>query len=189
MSFKNYRINKNDWYFKIAKDMALRSSCLSRRRFGAILVKDDAIISTGYAGTVRGAKNCGVDMPCLKDLYKEEPNKSYEHCGSIHAEMNCIINAARNGISTLGATLYLSEVNNNNGRPCYLCRRFLINAGVKDCYYYIPIPENKRITDKDMTYIGETFFYIVHEEVNDWVKLENEWLNEQLENGLHSQNL
>lgn len=50
-------------------------------------------------------------------------------------------------------------------------------------------PENKRITDKDMTYIGETFFYIVHEEVNDWVKLENEWLNEQLENGLHSQNL
>src|SRR3989304_9186352 len=103
------RPDKVEWYFKIAKDIALRSPCISRRGFGAILVKDDAIISTGYAGTVRGAQNCGIDNPCLKDLYNEAPHLSYEHCCSIHAEMNCIINAARMGISTIGATLYLAE--------------------------------------------------------------------------------
>jgi len=159
------RINKTDWYFKIAKDIALRSPCISRRRFGAILVKDDAIISTGYAGSVRGAQNCGVDNICLKDLWGEEPYKSYEHCCSIHAEMNCIINAARAGVSTIGATLYLSEVNDRMDRPCFLCRRFIIQAGIKDVFFY-------KIVDSKVE--------VINEQVSDWVKMENEWIQNQV---------
>jgi dCMP deaminase len=174
------RLSKRDWYFQIAKDVALRASCgLTRRGFGAILVKDDAIIATGYAGSVRGALNCGIDTPCLKDLFGEAPDKSYDHCCSVHAEMNCIINAARAGISTIGATLYLSEVNDNNGRPCFLCQRFMIQAGIKDCYYY------KKIVDDKMEKCGflswtNVHLPIYHEEVADWVKLQDEWINDQL---------
>jgi len=152
--------------FKIAKDIALMSPCISRRRFGAILVKDGAIIATGYAGSVRGAKNCGIDNPCLKDLWGEEPYKSYEHCCSIHAEMNCIINAARTGVSTIGATLYLAEVNDRNDRPCFLCRRFIIQAGIKDVFYY---------KQED----GEIVSH--YEQVTDWVKMENEWIQNQVD--------
>jgi dCMP deaminase len=173
----NKRISKIDWYFKIAKDIALRSPCISRRRFGAILVKDDAIISTGYAGSVRGAINCGIDSPCLKDLYNEERYKSYEHCCSIHGEMNCIINAARAGISTVGATLYLAEVNDDNERPCHLCRRFIIQAGIKEVFYYTckeVIPNGLGKTKKRI---------VVHqEEVSDWIRLENEWIQNEITN-------
>jgi dCMP deaminase len=163
------RIDKISWYFKIAKDVALRSPCISRRRFGAILVKDDAIISTGYAGSVRGAMNCGIDSPCLKDLWQEAPYKSYEHCCSIHGEMNCIINAARAGIPTVGATLYLSEINDKNERPCHLCRRFIIQAGIKDVFYYTCEKVGKRSKIK-----------VQHEEVSDWIRLENEWIQNEI---------
>jgi dCMP deaminase len=177
----NKRMSKLENYFQIAKDVALRSPCISRRRFGAILVRDDAIIATGYAGSVRGAINCGIDCPCLKDLYNEERYKTYEHCCSIHAEMNAIINAARSGISTIGATLYLSEVGDDNERPCHLCRRFIIQAGIKDVYYY------KKRVDKNMHRIGflswsNVILDVYHEEVNDWIKLENDWIKDQLKN-------
>jgi dCMP deaminase len=176
------RPNKIDWYFQIAKDVALRSPCVSRRRFGAILVKDDAIIATGYAGTVRGAINCGVDCTCLKDLYGEEPYKSYEHCCSIHGEMNAIINAARAGISTVGATLYLSEVNDRNDRPCFLCRRFIIQAGIKDVYYYTKVI-GKKFTPVGFLSWSNIQLPIHHEMVTpDWVKLENEWIQDQIKN-------
>lgn len=175
------RPSKLEYYFQIAKDVSLRSPCISRRRFGAIIVKDDAIISTGYAGSVRGAKNCGVDCTCLKDLYGEEPNKSYDHCCSIHAEMNAIINAGRAGISAIGATLYLSESNDRNDRPCFLCRRFIIQAGIKDVFYY------KKITDKSLHRTGllswsNVTLEVHHEEVSDWVKLEDEWISNQVNN-------
>ena len=172
------RINKIDWYFQIAKDIALRSPCISRRRFGAILVKDDAIIATGYAGTVRGAQNCGIDNPCLKDLWGEEPYKSYEHCCSIHAEMNAIINAARVGISTVGATLYLAEVNDRNDRPCFLCRRFIIQAGIKDVYYYKK--ELGKLQPNGFLSWTNVHLPIFHETVEDWIKLENEWIQNQV---------
>lgn len=143
----------------IARDIALRSPC-TRRKFGAILERDGCIISTGYNGSSRGTRNCGIDCPCLKDLYKEETMKSYDHCPAVHAEMNVIINAARNGTSTIGTTLYLNTPNNGD-RPCFLCRRFMIQAGVKDCYY----------VNGD----GK----VVHEEVNSWIQLENMWMIEQ----------
>ena len=175
------RINKIEWYFKIAKDIALRSPCIARRRFGAILVKDDAIIATGYAGSVRGAQNCGIDNPCLKDLWAEEPYKSYEHCCSIHAEMNCIINAARAGVSPVGSTLYLGEVNDKMDRPCFLCRRFIIQAGIKDVYYYKvekrPIAVEQAGLPKVIDVLG---MVVIHEQVAEWVTMENEWIQNQV---------
>jgi dCMP deaminase len=155
------RMSKIEANLLIAKDVALRSPCIERRRFGAILVKDDCIIATGYCGSVRGAMNSGIDFHCLKNLYNEGPMKSYEHCPSVHAEMNVILNAARKGTSTIGATLFLSSPEKGD-RPCFLCRRFCIQAGIKDCYY----------TNKDGS--------ITHEEISDWVNMENEWMsNEQ----------
>jgi dCMP deaminase len=139
----------------------MRSPCFERRQFGAILVKNDVIISTGYCGSVRGAINCGIDCKCLKNLHKEEAMKSYNHCPSVHAEMNVVVNAARNGVSTVGSTLYLSTPQEGD-RPCFLCRRFLIQAGVKDCYY----------KSKDGS--------ILHETAEEWIELENKWISEQL---------
>ena len=158
------RPDKISYYLKLARDVALRSPCITRRRFGAILVKNDSIISTGYAGTIRGSINCGVDVPCLKDLYSEAPSKSYEHCSSIHAEMNAIINAARAGISTVGATMYVAEVNGNSLIPCYLCRRFIVQAGIKDVY--------DGVDSTDYRYY----------DVKDFVRMDNEWIRDQLKN-------
>lgn len=176
------RIDKISWYFQIAKDVAQRSPCgLTRRGFGVILVKNDMIIATGYAGSVRGAINCGDDCECLKDLYQEAPYKSYDHCCSIHAEMNCIINAARAGISTVGATLFLAEVHDQNDRPCYLCRRFIIQAGIKDVYYYKKVIADKMHKCGFLSWTNvELPFY--HEEVKDWIELENQWIQDQLDN-------
>jgi dCMP deaminase len=154
------RINKINHYLNVAKTMAERSPC-SRRKFGAILVKNDTIISTGYNGSPRGTFNCGEDVKCLKDVHNEEHYKSYEHCPAIHAEMNVVINAARSGISTIDSTLFLSGYENYSERPCILCRRFIIQAGVADCYYY----------DKE----GK----IVYEKVEEWQSMENEWMKNE----------
>lgn len=158
------RPSKIEWYLTIAKDVASRSPC-TRRKFGAIIVKDDCIISTGYNGSIRGAINCGIDCPCLKDINQEASIKSYDHCPAVHGEMNAIINAARKGISVEGGTLYLEVIfgsQTRRDRPCFLCRRFMIQAGIKDVYFYLD--------DK-----------IVHDFVADYVKMEDEWMIEQLQ--------
>jgi dCMP deaminase len=147
----------------IAHDIALRSPC-TRRKFGAIIVKDDCIISSGYNGSVRGSLNCGIDCPCLKDINQEASIKSYDHCPAVHGEMNSIINAARRGVSVEGGTMFLDVIFGSvtkRERPCFLCRRFMIQAGIKDIYFYGP--DGK----------------IVHEEVVDYVKMENEWIEAQ----------
>ena len=155
------RQTKQETYFNICKDWAKRSSC-TRRQCGAILVKNDTVFSQGYNGSVRGSLNCGEETPCLKDLHNEEPLKSYVHCPAVHAETNCIMNAARNGLSTLGATLYLySSTTFDTGQPCMGCRRFLIQAGIRDCYY--------------MNGKGE----IKHDYVEEWIDLENVWMTEE----------
>ncbi len=104
------RISKQEHYMKIAKTVAERSPC-TRRKFGAIIVKDDAILSTGYKGSARGTKNCGEDVPCLKDLYGEKPYERHTYCPTVHAEVNAVINAARQGVSILCADIYLELTN------------------------------------------------------------------------------
>jgi dCMP deaminase len=157
------RLSNIDVCIKMAKDIALRSPCINRRRFGSIIVKNDAVISMGYNGTARGALNCGIDVQCLQILKDVEHCKDYSSCAAIHSEQNGIINAARNGISVLGSTLFLGEANGKGDRPCFQCRRFMINAGIKDCYY----------EDRDGS--------IKHENVADWVDMENKWIKAEYE--------
>lgn len=155
------RPNKNEWYLDIAVEVSRRVAC-TRRQCGVVLVKDDAIISTGYNGSVRGSKNCGMDTPCLKDIHKEAPLASYVHCPAVHGEENAIINCARGGISTLGSTLYLySSGKNDDGRPCQKCRQRIINAGIKDCYF--------------MNGNGG----VIYEPVYLWVAMENKWMDSE----------
>ena len=128
------RISKENYYLDIAETVAKRSTCL-RRCYGAIIVKNDEIISTGYNGAPRGRKNC-VDLGyCTREAMNIPSGQRYELCRSVHAEANCIISAARR--DTLGATIYMVCVNPSTGQlipdssSCSMCRRLIINAGIE----------------------------------------------------------
>jgi len=154
------RPNKKNWYFQIAKDISERSPC-TRRKCGTLLVKDEVIVATGYNGSCRGSLNCGEDVLCLKDKYGEISYTSYIHCPAIHGEVNAVINAARSGISTIGTTLYLYSSKEYEGEPCIYCRRVLINAGIKDCYF--------------MNGKGK----ISHRTIEEWIIQENKWMKKE----------
>lgn len=132
---ENTRPSKDEYYLGIAKAVCKRSPCI-RRQFGALIVKDDVIVSTGYNGPPRGVVNC-TEVGCLKDEKNIPHYRSYEWCTAVHAEENAVINAARQGTSVLEGKLYLygreyetGEV--FEGRPCDRCKRTLINAGIKE---------------------------------------------------------
>ena len=129
------RLSKENYYLDIAETVLERATCL-RRVYGAIIVKNDEIISTGYNGAPRGRKNC-VDMGyCTREALKVPRGERYELCRSVHAEANAIISAARR--DTVGATLYLVGRDAQTGAllhdatSCSMCRRMIINAGIKE---------------------------------------------------------
>lgn len=126
------RPGKNDYYLNIALDVASRGTCL-RRNYGAVIVKDDAIVSTGYTGAPRGLPNCCDLDFCEREVQGIPRGERYELCRSVHAEMNAIINAGRT--RTLGAVLYLACYNIKTGQledaePCFMCKRLILNAGI-----------------------------------------------------------
>jgi dCMP deaminase len=127
------RRDKENYYLDIAQAVSERSTCL-RRKFGAIIVNNDQIISTGYAGAPRGRRNCCDLGVCLREEMNIPRGERYELCRSVHAEANAIISAARNDM--LGGTLYLvgteaaSEELVQNASPCAMCQRLIINAGI-----------------------------------------------------------
>ena len=128
------RIDKENYYLDIAQTVLERSTCL-RRCYGAIIVQNDEIISTGYNGAPRGRKNC-VDLNyCTREALNIPSGQRYELCRSVHAEANAIISAARK--DTLGATLYMVCRDPKTGEllpdstSCSMCRRLIINAGIK----------------------------------------------------------
>ena len=128
------RIDKENYYLDIAETVLERSTCL-RRCYGAIIVKNDEIVSTGYNGAPRGRKNC-IDLgSCAREAMNIPPGQRYELCRSVHAEMNAIISAARR--DTLGSTLYLAGRETKTGEllhdatSCSMCRRLIINAGIE----------------------------------------------------------
>jgi dCMP deaminase len=128
------RISKENYYLDIAQTVSERSTCL-RRRFGAIIVKNDSIIATGYNGAPRGRKNC-VDMNfCMRDHLGIPRGERYEMCRSVHAEANAIIAAARERM--LGSVLYMVCVSPVDGSlmpgttSCMMCKRQIINAGIE----------------------------------------------------------
>ena len=128
------RISKENYYLNIAETVLERATCL-RRIYGAIIVKNDEIISTGYNGAPRGRANC-VDMGyCSREAMNVPRGERYELCRSVHAEANAIISASRRDM--VGGTIYLVGRNAATGElltdatSCLMCRRMVINAGLE----------------------------------------------------------
>lgn len=127
------RRDKINYYLDIADTVSKRGTCL-RRNYGAIIVKNDEIISTGYVGAPRGRKNCSDMGVCIREKLRIPRGERYELCRSVHAEANAIISADRK--SMIGATLYLSGRNVSDGQYvkgamcCSMCKRMIINAGI-----------------------------------------------------------
>ena len=157
---ENYRPNKDENYWNIAKETAQRSTCLSVKG-GAIIVRDDQIIATGYIGAPRETKDCFERGTCVRRVLNIPSGQRYEICRSTHAEQNAVINAARAGVSLLGGTVYLYFVKRSeegdtfvNAYPCFMCKKVLINAGIK------------RFVGNDAD--GKIVSYNVDDWVKDW---------------------
>lgn len=129
------RKDKINYYLDMAEVALERGTCL-RRNFGAIIVKNDEIISTGYVGAPRKRANCCDLKYCMREKLEIPRGERYELCRSVHAEQNAIISASRKDM--IDSTLYLVGKNYNDGeyvknaRPCALCKRMIINAGIKE---------------------------------------------------------
>ena len=127
------RVSKHNYYLDIAQTVAERSTCL-RKMYGAIIVKNDSIISTGYNGAPRGRANCSDLQYCMRDKLNIPRGERYELCRSVHSEANAIIAAPREQM--LGATLYMTCIDPASGEivggvcSCMMCKRMIINAGI-----------------------------------------------------------
>ncbi|MGN0613693.1 MAG: deoxycytidylate deaminase [Porcipelethomonas sp.] len=128
------RRDKINYYLDIAETVLERSTCI-RRNFGAIIVKNDEIISTGYNGAPRGLINCSDSGSCARDELNIPKGQRYELCRAVHAEQNAIISASRADL--IGSDIYLACHDAKTGEidgkiePCLMCRRFILNAGIK----------------------------------------------------------
>ena len=128
------RTSKENYYLDIAQTVAERGTCL-RKKYGAIIVKNDVIVSTGYVGAPRGRQNCCDLKFCLREKMNIPRGERYELCRSVHAEQNAIINASRDQM--IGATMYLCGLDVKTGEyvanssSCQMCKRMIINAGIE----------------------------------------------------------
>jgi dCMP deaminase len=148
------RTSKENYYLDIADSVLERSTCM-RRKYGAIIVRSDEIISTGYNGAPRGRKNCSDLGYCTREAMQIPSGERYELCRSVHAEANAIISASRRDM--IGATLYLVGRDAKTGEllrdttSCSMCRRQIIDAGIS----------------KVVARIGEDDFTITN--VDEWI--------------------
>ncbi len=131
------RVSKDNYYLDIAETVSERSTCL-RKRYGAIIVKNDVIISTGYNGAPRGRKNCNDLGNCIRESMKIPRGERYELCRAVHSEANAIISASRENM--LGSSLYMCCTDPKTGEivpgtnSCMMCKRLIINAGIEKVY-------------------------------------------------------
>lgn len=143
------RVSKENYYLDIAQTVSERSTCL-RKRFGAIIVKNDVIISTGYNGAPRGRKNCSDLGICRREQLKIPRGERYELCRSVHSEANAIIAAARENM--LGASLYMCCTDPADGsvvpdtNSCMMCKKLILNAGIAKVYIR-DTADNYRVID------------------------------------------
>lgn len=131
------RPNWDEYWLDVAYDIAKRGTCL-RRVYGAVIVKDNVIISTGYCGAPRGQQNCTDIGVCERQRLNVPSGERYELCRSVHAEQNAIINA--NPDRLLGATIYVAGIDVNTeqlaeAHPCMMCARMIINAQIAEVIY------------------------------------------------------
>ena len=131
------RRDKINYYLDLAEVVAQRGTCL-RRNYGAVIVKDDEVVSTGYVGAPRGRKNCSDLGVCIRQKMQIPRGERYELCRSVHAEANAIISAARERM--IGSSMYLAgkEADTgeyiSNSNSCSMCKRMIINAGIETVY-------------------------------------------------------
>lgn len=131
------RRDKVNYYLDLAEVVSQRATCL-RKRYGAVIVKNDEVISTGYVGAPRGRKNCSDLGTCIRQKLNVPRGERYELCRSVHAEANAIICASRGEL--LGGALYLAGVEVSTGEYvenaccCSMCKRMVINAGIETVY-------------------------------------------------------
>ena len=149
------RTSKQNYYLDIADSVLERSTCL-RRKYGAIIVRNDEIISTGYNGAPRGRRNCSDLGRCTRETLRIPSGERYELCRSVHAEANAIISASRRDM--IGASIYLVGRDARTGEllhdamSCSMCKRQIINAGI----------------DRVIIRTGETEY--ITNPVSDWVE-------------------
>ena len=163
------RRDKINYYLDIAETVATRATCL-RKRYGAVIVNNDQIISTGYNGAPRGRENCSDLGVCTKKrIFPEVRHSGYDACRAVHAEQNAIISASRTEM--LNGTLYLVgyKIDENNDKiyeegasSCLLCRKLIINSGIKEVFVRVNKDEYIKI------------------EIEEWIK-DDEFLRGQFQ--------
>lgn len=130
------RISKDEYYLKIAENILERSTCL-RRKYGAVIVNNDEIVSTGYNGAPRGETNCVDTGYCFREQNNIPKGERYESCLAVHGEQNAIISASRREM--LGGTIYIVGKEQDgkyaDGTPCLICSRMIKNAGLSRVVY------------------------------------------------------
>ncbi|MCW3985150.1 MAG: dCMP deaminase family protein [Candidatus Bathyarchaeota archaeon] len=167
------RPSLHEHFFNRAKVVAQRSTCL-RRKVGAIIVNENGVqLSSGYSGAPRNLKHCAAIGKCLRIELGIPSGQRYELCRSVHAEQNAIINAARIGTAILGGELYISsqkmnEYTNGNEKnkiygPCIICKKEIINAGLKKVHM-------REIGVGDKTYNLEDIKKLLAKEEEEWRK-------------------
>jgi len=124
----------DEYFMKIAKIVATRSTCL-RRQVGAVIVKDNHILSTGYNGAPKGFRHC-EEVGCIREKLGVSRGERHELCRGLHAEQNAIIQAAVFGVSIKGATIYTTHF------PCSVCMKMLVNAEIKEIVYLNDYPDD-----------------------------------------------
>ena len=151
--------SKDEYYLDLAKAIGIRSTCF-RNKLGAIIIRDDQIVAAGYIGAPRKTKDCLERNNCLRNELGIPHGHRYEVCRSVHAEQNAIINAARAGVSILGGDMYLSGTDAQGEKidtfPCFICKKMIINAGLKRFIY--------------MTKDDKVKIFLIKDWVKDWQK-------------------
>jgi dCMP deaminase len=157
------RTNKQNYYLDIADSVLERSTCL-RRKYGAIIVRNDEIISTGYNGAPRGRRNCSDLGRCTRETLNIPSGQRYELCRSVHAEANAIISASRRDM--IGATIYLvgRDARTNellrDAMSCSMCKRQIINAGIEQVVIRQTETEFRSIPVNDWVVNDDSIFEI-----------------------------
>ena len=129
----NGRPSWDRYFMDIASMVATRSTCL-RRSVGAIAVSNRRILATGYNGTPKGLRHCS-EAGCIRQELNIPSGQRHELCRGLHAEQNCIIQAAVHGVQLEGSTIYCTF------QPCVVCAKMLINAGIREIFYEEGYPD------------------------------------------------
>lgn len=146
------RRDKTNYYLDLAEMVSQRCTCL-RRHYGAVIVKNDEVISTGYVGAPRGRKNCTDIGECVRKKMGVPRGERYELCRSVHAEANAIISASRDKM--IGSSMYLTGIEVDTGNyienasSCSMCKRLIINAGIEKVYIRDTKEEYRMILVRD----------------------------------------